>query len=119
MKATRQPNVLASQPPATAPELELANFGLSEADLDSVFPNVGISGLPERATLRQIVACLSETYCSSIGVEYTHITDRKIRAWLNEEIERDRNQPRLSSDEKRRILMKLHQAETLENFIHT
>jgi len=101
------------------PQLELPAYGLSEYDLEREFACDRVAGLGQRGTLKAIIDHLRATYCGHIGVEYTHITDRKIRAWLNEEIERDRNQPRLSSDEKRRILMKLHQAETLETFIHT
>ena len=41
--------------PPGHPELELANFGLTEADLDTDFSTAGMCGLPERATLRQIV----------------------------------------------------------------
>ncbi|MGH7297239.1 MAG: 2-oxoglutarate dehydrogenase E1 subunit family protein, partial [Polyangiaceae bacterium] len=59
--------------PETHPELELSNFGLSDGDLDKTFSTAGMSGLPERATLRQIVRHLGETYCSSIGVEFTNI----------------------------------------------
>src|SRR5262249_20169072 len=79
------------QPPEAAPELNLANFGLSEADLDSTFPNVGVAGLPDRPTLRQIIAHLSETYCHSIGVEYTHIEEPEQRMWLQEKMESTRN----------------------------
>ena len=57
-------------PPDAAPELNLSNFGLSPDDYDVQFPTVGIGGLPDRATLREIIAHLSETYCSSIGVEF-------------------------------------------------
>src|SRR5262249_13935405 len=57
-------------PPEAARELDLANFGLSPSDLDLVFANLDVPGLPERPTLRQIIAHLAETYCSSIGVEY-------------------------------------------------
>jgi 2-oxoglutarate dehydrogenase E1 component len=104
---------------ASDPELELAAFGLTDADLDREFACDRVLGLGQRNSLRNIVSHLRATYCGHIGVEYTHIIDRSIRSWLREEIERDRNQPRLAVDEKRRILMKLHQAETLEYFIHT
>src|SRR5688572_18231608 len=75
------------QAPAAAPELDLGNFGFSAADLDVVFPTAGVTGLPERATLREIVAHLSETYCRSIGVEFTHIEEPDMRIWLQERME--------------------------------
>jgi len=52
--------------PEVHPELELANFGLTTEDLTKSFSTAGMSGLPSRATLAQIVEHLSETYCSSI-----------------------------------------------------
>jgi 2-oxoglutarate dehydrogenase E1 component len=101
------------------PELELEAFGLSEADLDREFACDRITGLGERRTLREILAHLRATYCGHIGVEYTHIQDRGILAWVRDQIESERNQPKLTREEKQRILMKLRQAETLEHFIHT
>jgi 2-oxoglutarate dehydrogenase E1 component len=104
--------------PEAHPELELANFGLSEGDLDKTFSTAGMSGLPERATLRQIVEHLGETYCSSIGVEFTHIEEPEPRLWLQDRMESTRNHASLDQTELRRILTKLTDAEILEQFIH-
>ena len=106
------------QPPPAAPELDLANVGLSSSNLDDVFPNVGVKGLPERATLREIIAHLSETYCGSIGVEYTHIEEPEARAWLQDAMESTRNRVSLSEQEVMRVLTKLTDAEIFEQFIH-
>jgi 2-oxoglutarate dehydrogenase E1 component len=100
-------------------DLDLASVNLTEADLDKLVAPKGIMGLGARASLRDIVAFLKETYCRTIGVEYTHIQDRTRRAWLRDQVEGSRNKPQLTGDEKKRILMKLNQAETLETFIHT
>jgi 2-oxoglutarate dehydrogenase E1 component len=105
-------------PPDAHPELELANFGLTEADLDKTFSTAGMSGLPERATLREIVAHLSETYCSSIGVEFTHVEEPDPRLWLQERMESTRNHASLDRTELLRILTKLTEAEIFEQFIH-
>ena len=51
--------------------LDLAAFGLSEADLDKTFYNRLTD--PPYATLRELIAILRETYCRTIGVEYMHI----------------------------------------------
>ena len=112
-----QVDPLDSAPPAH-PELELANFGLSEADLKKTFSTAGMSGLPERATLGQIVAHLSETYCSSIGVEFTQIEEPEPRLWLQERMESTRNHASLDHSELVRILTKLTDAEIFEQFIH-
>ena len=108
-----------SSPASHAPpqELNLSNFGLSVQDLDTTFPTVGMAGLPERATLRNIIAHLTETYCRSIGVEFTHIEEPDARGWLQEKMESSRNRAGLARDEVRRILTKLTDAETFETFI--
>ena len=105
-------------PPEAAPELELANFGLTEADYDVEFPTAGIAGLPGRATLRQIIAHLSATYCGSIGVEYTHIEEPDAREWLQNAMESTRNRAQLDNAELVRILKHLTDAEIFEQFVH-
>jgi 2-oxoglutarate dehydrogenase E1 component len=104
--------------PAAAPELDLSNFGLTEADYDAEFPTVGIGGLPTRATLRQIIAHLSETYCGSIGVEFTHVEEPDARDWLQNAMESTRNRTALDNAEVVRILKHLTDAEILEQFVH-
>ena len=105
-------------PPTSHPELELANFGLSAPDLDKKFSTAGMSGLPDRTTLREIVAHLRETYCSSIGVEFTHVEEPEPRLWLQERMESTRNHASLDRTELLRILTKLTEAEIFEQFIH-
>ena len=83
-----------SDPPASHPLLELSEFGLSDADLDRTFDTSQFLGLP-RATLRELLAALRETYCRTIGVEYMHIQDTRIRRWLQERMEPRRNRPEL------------------------
>jgi 2-oxoglutarate dehydrogenase E1 component len=101
----------------THPLLELSEFGLSEADLDRTFDTSYFHGLP-RATLRNLLAALRETYCRTIGVEYMHIQDTRIRRWLQERIEPNRNQPQFGHRRKLRILMEIHYAELFEKFLH-
>ncbi len=100
------------------PLLELSEFGLSDADLDRSFDTSHFLGLP-RATLRQLLAALRETYCRTIGVEYMHIQDTRIRRWLQERMEPRRNQPRFGRDQKLRVLKSLYYAELFERFLHT
>src|SRR5262249_5195031 len=74
-------------------------------------------GLP-RATLRELLAALRETYCRTVGVEYMHIQDTGIRRWLSERMEPRRNQPNFSRRQKLAVLMNLHFAELFEKFLH-
>jgi 2-oxoglutarate dehydrogenase E1 component len=105
-------------PPDAAPELDLANFGLERTDLDQTFPTVGLGGLPDRATLREIISHLSETYCGSIGVEYTHIEEPDARDWLQNAMESSKNKTKLDTAEIVRILKHLTDAEIFEQFVH-
>jgi 2-oxoglutarate dehydrogenase E1 component len=107
-----------SEARASHPLLELSEFGLQDADLDHTFDTRMFLGLP-RATLRELLAALRETYCRTIGVEYMHIQDSRTRHWLQERMEPNRNQPRFSRDKKVRILKNLHYAENFERFLHT
>ncbi|HXG09077.1 MAG TPA: 2-oxoglutarate dehydrogenase E1 component [Gemmataceae bacterium] len=100
------------------PLLELSEFGLEEADLDRPFDTSHFLGLP-RATLRQLLAVLRETYSRTIGVEYMHIQDTHIRRWLQERMEPRRNQPNFDRAKKVNILQNLHYAELFERFLHT
>ncbi|MEK7413544.1 MAG: 2-oxoglutarate dehydrogenase E1 component [Planctomycetota bacterium] len=100
------------------PHLALEQYGLSDADLDREFHH-NMHGLPAPARLRDIVAWLQSCYCHHIGVEYQHIQDHDHRRWVRQKIEEGANKPNLSRDDKRRTLLKLSQAETLETFIHT
>ena len=100
----------------TDEQLELANFGLSEADLDRDFYTK--LGEERHGSLREIVAILRETYCRTIGVEYMHIRDLEIRRWLFQRMEPVRNHPRFDIKKKRRIIYKLNEAELFETFLH-
>jgi 2-oxoglutarate dehydrogenase E1 component len=96
--------------------LEPAEFGLTEADLDHTFYNRLTA--PPHATLRQLITALRETYCRTIGVEFMHIRDPKVRDWLIQRMEPHRNRPNFDLQKKRRILWKLNAAELFETFLH-
>jgi 2-oxoglutarate dehydrogenase E1 component len=98
------------------PELDYHSYGFAEADLDrEIFINNLFSR--ERATLREIIAILRETYCSRIGVEYMHIQDPAEKAWIQEKFEKRQSRPVLSPGEKKEILRTLTAAETFERFL--
>ena len=54
--------------PTPEGDLALKNFGLTEADLDSVYSVGEIVGLKD-ATLREIIAHLQKCYCGTITVQ--------------------------------------------------
>jgi 2-oxoglutarate dehydrogenase E1 component len=106
-----------NEPAVTHPLLNLSEFGLDDSDLDRTFDTSHFLGL-RRGTLRALLAALKETYCRTIGVEYMHIQDTRIRRWLQERMEPRRNQPNLARRQKIRVLMELHFAELFEHFLH-
>ena len=97
--------------------LDPAYYGLTEADLDRTFFTRMFE--PAEATLRDLIAALRDTYCRTVGVEYMHIRDNEVRTWLRDRMEPTRNQPRLSLQQKRRIIWKLNAAELFETFLHS
>lgn len=102
--------------PLSHPCLELSEFGLSEADLDTVFSNRRF--LKSSATLREILATMRETYCRYLGVEFMHIQDPEERQWLIDRMEPTRNTPDLTLDDRLRILRHLQEAALFEEFLH-
>jgi 2-oxoglutarate dehydrogenase E1 component len=98
------------------PELDYHSYGFTEHDLDrQIFIN-NLFGR-ERATLREIVPILRETYCGDIGVEYMHIQEPAERAWIQKKFEPPQRRPALSTDQIKQVLRVLTVAETFERFL--
>jgi 2-oxoglutarate dehydrogenase E1 component len=97
-------------------QLALEDYGLSDADLGTVFSTENVAG-PDRATLAGLVGLLRETYCRHIGVELAHLHDVELRGWLQNRMESTRNRLALSHDERRRLLEKVSEAEVFEQFL--
>lgn len=98
------------------PLLKLESFGLEEGDLDKVFTVKRF--LQDRASLREILEVLRDTYCRSIGVEFMHIQDPDERQWLKDRMEPIRNRPKIDRSRQRSILARLQEAALFENFLH-
>ncbi len=101
---------------SSSPELEISYHGFAEADLNRQIVLGGIMGF-DKATLRQLMDALRQTYCGTIGVEYMHVQDIKQREWLQKRIEPNRNQPAFSPEGKKAILERLVDAEGFEKFL--
>ena len=104
--------------PAAHPKLNLAHFGLSDADLDESFTLTNFQGGGQRK-LRDIQAAVKRTYCGTIGVEYMHVQDHDAREWLQKRMEAVENVPSFTKAQKTRILRRVHKAELFEKFLHT
>ena len=100
--------------------LELAYFGLDESDLDrSFFTGSRVADVPQRSTLREIIAMLERTYCGTVGAEFAHVSDTDERLWLQDEFQSGQINHRFSAEERRNILWQLTAAEGLERYLHT
>ncbi len=100
------------------PTLDIENFGLTEADLDSTFSAGEIIGIGT-SSLRNIIGHLKRIYCDSIGVEYMYIRKPERLQWIQEWLNVNDNHPDFSNDRKKHILKKLNQAVSFETFLHT
>src|SRR5262245_2312395 len=103
--------------PETHPELDPASYGFGPQDMDRPIFIDNVLGL-ERATLSQIIAILKRTYCSTLGVEFMHISDPRQKAWIQERIEGPDKGIRYTAEGKRAILNKLIEAEGFEHFLN-
>ncbi len=99
------------------PELDPTHYGFSEGDYDRpIFLNY-VLGL-EFATLREILQILKDTYCSTIGIEFLHLSNPEEKSWIQQRIEGPRNQTDFTVNGKRAILQRLIAAESFEKFLH-
>jgi 2-oxoglutarate dehydrogenase E1 component len=99
-----------------SPPLDLVTYGLSDADLDTVFAAGNEVGLGA-AKLRDIIALLEQTYCQSIGAEFRFIRNPEKVKWLQQRMESVRNTPDFSIEQKKEILEKLNEAVVFEKFL--
>jgi multifunctional 2-oxoglutarate metabolism enzyme len=100
------------------PELDPQYYGFTIWDLDRDFVCGGLCG-KQTGKLRDILDTLRETYCGKIGPEYMHMQETVQKRWLQDRMEPTRNKQPLDGATKRRILLKLNDAESFERFLHT
>jgi len=97
-------------------ELSPAAYGFTEADYDRPIFIDNVLGL-EFATIREMLAILQRTYCSTIGVEFMHISNPEEKAWIQERIEGPDKGVAFTEEGKKAILQKLIEAEGFEQFL--
>ncbi|HSC93928.1 MAG TPA: 2-oxoglutarate dehydrogenase E1 component [Burkholderiales bacterium] len=100
------------------PELDPAFYGLTAADMGTVF-NTGTLAGPREMPLADILQALKDTYCRTIGAEYMHITEPAQKRWVQERLESVRSTPSYDAEYRKHILERLTAAETLEKHLHT
>jgi multifunctional 2-oxoglutarate metabolism enzyme len=70
------------------------------------------------ATLADALPHLRETYCGTIAYEIEHIASHRQRMWLRDKIESGAFRAPLADEEKRKLLRRLTQVDSLERFMH-
>ena len=100
------------------PGKELETFGLSDADLDTVF-NAGVEIGLGPATLHDIRQALEDTYCRTIGAEYRYLRNPIKLKWFESRMEANRNTPSFTVEQKRTMFKRLSEAVLFENFLGT
>jgi len=98
--------------------IDLEDFGLGEADMDTKFWAGRIVGL-QGGTLRQITEKLKKIYLGTIGFEYMYLHDPERLKWFQTKVETEYPTFQPSLNDKKRILKKLNEAVIFENFLHT
>ncbi|MCV6545700.1 MAG: 2-oxoglutarate dehydrogenase E1 component [Cohaesibacter sp.] len=97
-------------------ELHPTSYGFTEADYDRKIFIDNVLGL-EFATIPQMMEILRRTYCSTLGVEFMHISDPAEKRWIQERIEGPDKQIAFTAEGKKAILYKLVEAEGFEKFL--
>ncbi len=97
-------------------ELRPSSYGFTEADYDRKIFIDGMLGL-QFATIPEMVEILQRTYCSTIGIEFMHISNPQEKSWLQERIEGPDKGVAFTIEGKKAILRKLVEAEGFEQYI--
>lgn len=98
------------------PELNPQTYGFEAEDMDREVYLAGVLGR-ERATIREILDVLRQTYCDRIGVEYMHIQFPEQKSWIQQRMEELAGKPVLGKEEKKKILEGLIEVDAFEEFL--
>jgi 2-oxoglutarate dehydrogenase E1 component len=101
------------------PDLDLATYAFSDADLDSEFDVGSFKAGPARMRLRDLLTALADTYTRTLGAEYMYILETATKRFIQQRLEPIRAKPAYSAEQQRHILERLTAAETLERYLHT
>ena len=97
-------------------ELHPSDHGFNKEDYDK---KIFLHSYMEKgySTVNEIISSLKKIYCSTIGVEYMHISDPVEKVWFRNRMEKGENQIKFTDTGKKAILNKIIQAEGFEKFL--
>lgn len=99
------------------PHLDLSDFGLNDADLNTEFQAGQFIGIG-KSKLSAILAKLKQIYAGHIGIQYTYMNRLEAQLWVQEHFEALMQQ-KLTLEEQRRILEKVNYGVIFEKFLNT
>src|SRR6266571_2646060 len=110
-------NPLAEKRPEN-PQLTLRELGFGEKDLDLRVSSKFFHD-NEEMTLREMIARLQKIYADSIGAEFMHIQNTRIRNWVLYRLESRADKHSTARQVKIALLRGLMEAESFEVFLHS
>ncbi len=103
--------------PEGDPALDPEPLNLTPEIMEKIPAKILRVGVPG-ATLADALPHLRETYCGTIAYEIEHIASHRQRVWLREKIETSAYRQPLTTEEKKALLQRLTQVDSLERFMH-
>jgi len=110
-------NPLADKRPEN-PLLTLRELGFSEKDLDLRISSKFFSN-NRQMTLREMIAGLERIYADTIGAEFMHIQNTRMRNWVLHRLESRPNKRETPRNVQIALLRALLEAESFEIFLHS
>jgi 2-oxoglutarate dehydrogenase E1 component len=110
-------NPLADKRPEN-PLLTLRELGFSEKDLDLRVSSKFLSD-NRQMTLREMIAELERIYADTIGAEFMHIQNTRMRNWVLHRLESRPNKRETPRNVQIALLRALLEAESFEVFLHS
>ncbi len=107
---------LGSSPPGH-PQLDPSFFGTSVEELEELPASLVMEGA-EDESLAQVLRKLQRVYCGTIGYEFEHLEDPAVVRWLWNQVESGVHTQPLEAGQRVRLLQRLTEVESLEQFLH-